>query len=53
MKQPDNPDEELQELKHEPWPGYPEKFFMVFVATGIWLAILLVWGLKLGIYIGH
>ncbi|MFT4586804.1 MAG: hypothetical protein ACI9VS_000525 [Candidatus Binatia bacterium] len=53
MKTPDNPDEELQELKHEPWPGYSEKFFWVFAVTGVWLALLVIWGMKLGIYIGH
>lgn len=53
MQMPESPDEELQELRHEPLPGYSQKFLMVFVAAGIWLAILVVWGLKLGIYIGH
>jgi len=52
MKKPDSPDEELQELRHEPWPGYSEKFSMVFVLTAIWLAILIVWGVNLGTYLG-
>lgn len=53
MKKPDNPDEELQELKHEPWSGYSQTFFWVFAVTGAWLALLVIWGMKLGIYIGH
>ena len=53
MKKPESPDEELQELRHEPLPGYSTKFSMMFAVTGIWLAILVAWGLKLGIYIGR
>ena len=52
MTKPESPDEELQELRHEPGPGYSEKFFIVLALTGVWLAILIVWGMNLGTYIG-
>ena len=53
MNAPESPKEELKELRHEPWPGYAKKFVVVFAVTGLWLLVILVWGVKLGVYVGH
>lgn len=39
---PGNPDEPLQELKHDAVPGYPRAFAIAFATMGLYLALILV-----------
>ena len=40
MESPDN--EPLQELKHDPVPGYPRVFWIAFLIMGLYLLLILV-----------
>lgn len=39
---PGNPDEPLQELKHDAVPGYPKAFAIAFATMGLYLALILI-----------
>ena len=42
-----DPNEELQELKHEAWPGYMKAFIVVFGLSVVYLLIIFLaspWG---------
>lgn len=47
------PNGELKELAHEPWPGYSEKFLIVFAVTVFWLLVIFAWGAYVGVEAGH
>lgn len=39
---PGNPDEPLQELKHDAVPGFPKAFVIAFVAMALYFLLILV-----------
>ena len=47
-----DPNEELQELKHEAWPGYMKAFIVVFGLSVVYLLIIFL-ARKLAKFVGH
>ncbi len=50
---PHDSDKPLQELKHDPWPGFPRIFAIVFAVAAVWLTAVFVWGSYVGQVAGH